>query len=189
MRFRTFIALDVEPFTCDRLAGLQKQLVPISGAVRWVEPYNFHLTLIFMGEVDARDTLQVCRVVEQVATPFAPFQYTLAGLSAFPNPRRPRTLIAKVENGADEIKALHAALQPALLELGDCRREERVYTPHVTLGRVGRDGDPEALAAALTKFGAWRGGHSQVREVKVLSSAHSSDGPEYAVLGRARLTG
>src|SRR5437764_15299065 len=96
-RLRTFIAVDVSPFTRDRLAGLQETLAAASGTrVKWVEPENLHVTLLFLGEVDEREVPAVCRAVEAVARPTAAFPMTVAGLSAFPTVRRPRTLIVPV---------------------------------------------------------------------------------------------
>ena len=83
--------------------------------------------------------------------------------------------------------ALHEALEPPLLELGCYRREERQYTPHLTLGRLRRDPDPEPFAAALAKQARWRGGTAAVTELLVLSSELRSKGPEYTVLGRGKL--
>jgi 2'-5' RNA ligase len=88
-----------------------------------------------------------------------------------------------------EMRALHDALEAPLLELGCYRREERAYTPHLTLGRVKGQAAAEPLAAAVKQFERWQGGQTQVREVQVLSSELRPDGPEYMVLSRAPLRG
>ncbi|MBX7102523.1 MAG: RNA 2',3'-cyclic phosphodiesterase [Gemmataceae bacterium] len=183
-----FVAIDVAPFTRDRLRGLQDQFGPRTQGVRWVDPANFHCTLVFLGETVDRDVVKVCRAVEQVARARPPFSFTLTGVGAFPTPRRPRTLIARVGEGAEELTALHGQLETALEDLGLYQREERAFTPHVTLGRVQGEPDPE-LIPALVKFAAWEGGETKVREIRVMSSELRPDGPEYAVLGRARLAG
>lgn len=188
-RYRTFIAVDVEPFTRDRMCGVQEQLARVVRGVKWVEPGNMHLTLLFLGEIDARDVPRVCKAVERVCNATVPFSFSVAGVGAFPHLRRPRVLIARVDDGVEQLKALHAALEPAIEELGAYRREERAFTPHVTLGRVQRDPDGEELSAALAKFAAWQGGATEVREVRVLSSELTPDGPMYATLARARLRG
>ena len=189
-RLRTFIAVDVSPFTRDRLVGLRDNLAAAAGTgVKWVEPDNLHVTLLFLGEVDEREVIGICRAVEAVARPAPAFSMTVAGVSAFPTVRRPRTLIVPVTEGAAELVALHDALEGPLLELGCYRREERGYVPHLTLGRVQRDARAEALSAAVAKFGGWQGGQTQVREVLVLSSQLRREGPEYTVLSRAKLRG
>src|SRR5687768_10127976 len=101
-RLRTFIAVAPDPFTHDRLVGLQQRLAETGVPVKWVEPDNLHVTLLFLGEVDAREVPAVCQAVAQVGRGTAPFPMTLAGTGAFPTPRRPRTLIVRVTEGAEE---------------------------------------------------------------------------------------
>jgi 2'-5' RNA ligase len=83
--------------------------------------------------------------------------------------------------------ALHDVLEPPLLKLGCYRRENRQYTPHITLGRVRSDQANDGLAAALLRVAAWRGNDTEVHEVQVLSSQLTPQGPVYTVLSRARL--
>ena len=188
-RLRTFIAVDVAPFTRDRLKGLQSQLAAIGGSVRWVEPGNLHVTLLFIGEVDPRETPKICQAVADAVKSIASFEFNVAGLGAFPTPRRPRILIAKIDQGADGLKQLHEAIEPGIMDLGGYRREERPFTPHVTLGRISRDADADSLAGAIAKFEVWTGGQTRVREVRVMASQLRSEGPEYSVLSRAKLLG
>jgi 2'-5' RNA ligase len=187
-RLRTFIAVPVDRFTHDRLVGLQKRLANTGVPVKWVEPENMHITLLFLGEVDARETPAVCSAVEQACRSIRPFGLTLAGAGAFPTPRRPRTLIVHVTEGGPEMVALHDAVETPLLELGCYRREERTYKPHLTLGRVKKEA-AEPLAAAVKQFEAWQGGQSHVDEVLVMCSELRHEGPEYTVLSRAKLRG
>ena len=75
-----------------------------------------------------------------------------------------------------------------MLELGCYRREERQYTPHVTLGRVKSDSPADALAAVLAKKANWNAGSEvEVQEVLVMSSQLTRKGPEYTVLSRGKL--
>src|SRR3954447_12268672 len=135
-RLRTFVAVGLDTLTHDRLLGLHERLAAAGVPVKWVEPDNLHITLLFLGEVDARETPAVCAAVESACRRVAPFAMTLAGTGAFPTPRRPRTLIVHVTEGAAELVTLHDAVEAPLLELGCYRREERTYKPHLTLGRV-----------------------------------------------------
>lgn len=188
-RIRTFIALDVERFTRDRLAGLQERLAAEGAAAKWVEPENLHLTLLFLGEVDMREIPNVCREVERAAAECRPFAMTLAGTGAFPSPRHPRILIVHVTEGADEIIELHDKIESRLLELGSYRREDRPFKPHLTIGRVRGKQEGDGMSAAIRKFESWEGGQSQVGEVLVMGSELRSEGPKYIVLGRAPLLG
>ena len=117
----------------------------------------------------------------------AAFALEVTGLGSFGPPRRPRTVWVGIGEGEAELVALHSALEAALLELGCYRREDRQYTPHITLGRVKKEEVNDDLAAALTKHAKWVGGETEVHEVQVLSSELNAQGPIYTVLSRAKL--
>jgi 2'-5' RNA ligase len=186
-RVRTFIAVGLDKGVRDRTVALQEALAATGAEVKWVEPENLHVTLLFLGEVDDRDLPDVCRVVAEVAGQLAPFPMSVQGAGCFGNPRRPRTLWVGVGEGTQELVALHDALEPPLLALGCYRREDRQYTPHLTLGRAKGDRPNDGLAAALAKHAGWRCGEQPVREVLVMGSELTPKGPVYTVMGRGKL--
>jgi 2'-5' RNA ligase len=185
-RLRTFIAAPLGKQIRDRCAALQEGFANSGVSAKWVEHENLHVSLLFLGEVDDRDVPRLCREVAAVCAEQPAFAMTVEGVGCFPNPRRPRVFWAGVSDGTDELVALHDALEPPLLALGCYRREERQYTPHVTLGRSRSDGG-EGVAAALARAHDWHGGTVEVREIHVLSSQLTPQGPIYAVLSRAKL--
>ncbi len=188
-RLRTFIAVDTNKPIRDRCVLLQESLARTSPDVKWVEPENLHVTLLFLGEVEDRDVPALCRAVSEVCSRHAGFRMSVEGVGCFPNPRRPRTLWVGVGAGNAELIALHDALEPPLLALGCYRREERQYTPHITLGRVRGERSAGTLATALAQKARWQAGETLVREVRVLSSQLTPKGPVYATLSRGKLAG
>lgn len=186
-RIRTFVAVDLAAGVKDRLIALQEQLGRAGSGVKWTRPENLHLTLLFLGEVGELEVVSICRVVQQRARKHAPFSLEVAGLGAFPNARRPKILWAGIADGVTELRAVHADLEEGLLELGCYRREEREYTPHLTLGRLSHDDRAEEWAQALAKQADWTGGTTQVAEILVMASEMRKSGPEYSVLGRGSL--
>jgi 2'-5' RNA ligase len=186
-RIRTFIAVPLDKPIRDRIVALQDDLSRIAPEVKWVEPENLHVTLLFLGEVDEREIHTVCGIVAKVCAALPSFPMTVEKAGCFGNARRPRTLWVGVGTGLTEICALHDALEPPLMELGCYRREDREYTPHITLGRVRTDQPNDDLAKLLGRRAAWQGGQLTVREVHVMSSEMSRGGPMYTVLSRARL--
>jgi 2'-5' RNA ligase len=186
-RIRTFIAIDPGKAIHDRIIALQETLARTGAQVKWVEPENLHLTLLFLGEVDERDVSPVCQAVAEAAAKQTTFAMTVETSGCFPNPRRPRVLWVGVSTGSQEVCALHDAVEDPLLTLGCYRREDRKYTPHITLGRIRTDPGTDQLAPALAKHASWKGGDTMVHEVHVMSSELSSEGPVYTVLSRAKL--
>jgi 2'-5' RNA ligase len=188
-RVRTFLAIEVDAAVRQAAAGLQRDLAKSGAAVKWVEPANLHVTLQFLGEVDDRELMTVCRAVAGATADIAPFAARFAGLGAFPNLRRPKTVWAAVSDGAAELRALFAALDGPLIETGCYRPEERPFAPHLTLGRVNADDDGQRIAAAIPGLQAWSAGPTAVAEVVVFGSELRRTGPEYTPLGRAALGG
>ena len=87
------------------------------------------------------------------------------------------------------MRAIHAALEPPLMELGCYRREERAYTPHLTLGRLNREDSAGTWGPIITKHADWQGGDTTVDEVLVMSSELNRGGPVYSIMARAPLAG
>jgi 2'-5' RNA ligase len=187
-RVRTFLGIDLGEEIRDRLVSLQADLGTIASDVKWVEPDNLHLTLLFLGEVEQREVLDICRAGQNAVAELPVFTMSIEGAGCFPNSRRPRTLWVGVGEGSEEVCAVHDAIEAPLLEMGSYRRETRAYVPHVTLGRVKGDRPNDELAKALTKNQTWSAGDVLVREVQVMSSELTRDGPIYTVLGRAKLS-
>lgn len=186
-RTRIFIAIEIDRAIRDQLVTLQETLSRSAEDVNWVEPENLHVTLHFLGEVDNRTLPAVCKVVAEGCAGLAAFPMSIEAVGCFPNPRRPRIVWAGVGTGAQEVGALHDALEPPLLDLGCYRKEARKYTPHITLGRVKSDSPTDKLATALAKRAEWQGGQQLVREVLVMGSELTPDGPVYTVVGRGKL--
>ncbi len=188
-RSRIFIGVDIGEEILDNAADLQARLARTGADVKWVTPASMHITLLFLGETDNRDLLTVCRVVQDVASREPPFTLRVSGVGAFPNNRHPKILWAGITDGADALRRLYDDLETKLLDLGCYRKEERGYTPHLTLGRAKAERDGHVLVPELVKHLAWDGGRTVVEEVVVYSSELERDGPVYTVLGRGELSG
>lgn len=188
-RVRSFIAVETGAEVRKKAVALQQQLARTAAGVKWVAPEGMHVTLLFLGELDDRDIVPVCRAVREAAGREPPFALRVSGVGGFPTPRRPKVVWGGITDGAEPLRRLYAAIEAKVLDLGIYHKEERSYTPHLTLGRVKGEADGNALAAELPKLLAWDGGRARVEEVLVFSSELRHDGPEYVVLGRAALGG
>jgi 2'-5' RNA ligase len=185
-RIRTFIAVDLGKAIRDRMVALQKTLAQTGVEVKWVEPENLHVTLLFLGEVEDRQIPAVCQLVSEHTLTHPSFPMRVEKVGCFPNPRRPRIVWAGVGAGAQPLVLVHDGLETPLTQLG-YRREERRYTPHITLGRVKSERNTQALSAELFRHAGWKGGDKKVDEILVMSSELTPRGPLYTVLCRAAL--
>jgi len=186
---RTFVAVEINTAVREQTEQLIKRLQTAPVDVKWVEPRNLHLTLKFLGDVAAEETVRVCHAVARTAEQVAPFELELCGAGAFPNAQRPRTLWLGTGSGRELLETLHQRLESALRKLG-FRRESRRFHAHLTLGRV-RHGGPRTaeLGELLRQYADYAAGRTTIRELVTFSSQLGRAGPTYEVLGRASLDG
>ena len=170
-----------------RAVTLQQTLAQTGASVKWVEEENLHLTLLFLGEIDERDVVDVCRAVQEQAKNHAPFEVGAQGLGCFPNLRRPKVVWVGFEEGQEELQRLHDDLEEALLQIGCYRREDRKYTPHLTLGRIKDNHAVDDLISEINQRSGWKAGSCTIKEIVVFSSELSSKGPIYTPLSRTKL--
>lgn len=148
-RLRLFVAADLPP---DLLADLDATLEslrsrPEVASARWTVPANQHVTLKFLGWVDAGTVDTVADALAAVASSHEPAVITVTGLGAFPSERRARVLWAGLDDPAGLLTALASDLDPALAPLG-FEPETRAFTPHLTLARFK---PPASIAGVLSE--------------------------------------
>jgi 2'-5' RNA ligase len=126
--------------------ALRKALDNAGWRCAWVPPANLHVTLRFLGDVDAGVTPALSAALARVARAHAPLKLCPRGLLALPSPEAPRVLALDFAEGADALSALARAVDDACFELG-FPRDPRPFRPHLTLCRVKQPGGAlEALA-------------------------------------------
>jgi 2'-5' RNA ligase len=181
---RAFVAVLLPDDVRGRLAAAADGLRGRTREVAWVRPDNLHLTLRFLGEVDPM-TLEHAREAMMVAaTATAPFTATLGALGGFPSGRPPRVVWAGVTEGSEGLRALHAALESALVVRG-IPGEGRAFHPHVTLGRARSPRGASGLTGALGE--GFRFGEFRVATLHLMGSQLSPEGSRYSVLAEAPL--
>ena len=189
-RLRAFIAVDLPPAAREAVEGVTRRLRAGAGdGVRWVRPEGVHLTLKFLGDVDAGSVPSISQALGRAAASAAPFDLFLDGVGAFPNARRPRVVWVGLGGGLEPLAGLQQSIEEELEALGFAG-ERRAFIPHLTLGRV-RDGisttQGRALSEALGGVGVQPGVKLPVREVSLIKSDLRPSGAVYTRLHAAKL--
>ncbi len=188
---RTFIAIELDDATRRALGSVQSKLKRERAAqhVRWVAPDSIHITLKFLGDVDAEQMPALQRAVSDACTGTPPLTLTLAGVGAFPNTRRPNVVWVGASGQVDVITQLAKKIEEACTALGFAR-EERPFSPHLTLGRVKRDaspGDRQAVGEMVEKAQVSTVGEVHVTRVSVMKSELRPTGSVYTRLHEIEL--
>ena len=136
---RSFIAIPVPEFGIHALEEAVGMLEPEIGRyVRWVRPEGIHLTLKFMGEIPIATVEKVLKSLPETVLESSPFSLAIKGFGVFPNPRRPRVLWAGLDGDLETLSKLQLVVDDTVGMLG-LPKEQRTFSPHLTLGRVRRD--------------------------------------------------
>ncbi len=101
---------------------------------RFESPEKFHITLAFLGWVDAEQVEPIADVMRTAAAQTSPFTMTLDRIGAFPHERRPRIVWIGSHDQGEPFRTLAQAMQTGYGELGF--RFEKAPVAHVTLARI-----------------------------------------------------
>jgi 2'-5' RNA ligase len=175
---RTFIAVELDPTLQEAAARLQERLRADGAQLRWVRPHNLHFTLRFLGEIPAAQLARACVAVRESAAAVSPFAVELGGLGAFPNFERPQVVWIGSLRGGEDLERLAAVLNAALGRQG-FPGDARAFRPHLTLGRARDDRRWGDLVRALQLHRDEALGRQDVRQVAVMESRLTPDGPIY----------
>jgi len=142
---------------------------------RWIDPENYHLTLRFIGDIDASTAHEIASLLHRVSR--QPFELRLDGLSSFGG-HKPRALVATIAPSPSlmELQAEHERLMQRV----GLEPEGRKYTPHVTLARL-RDTSSRQVADYLAARGYFQPLLFRVERFVLYSSRASVGGGPYVV--------
>lgn len=187
---RAFVAACLPQNLLEGLARLQRQLEERvrlrPNPVRWTPPGQIHLTLRFLGNIQANEVEGLATVLRQATTGFNPMQLSVGTLGCFPSWRRPSVIWVGLHGELEPLLELQARVERDTQPFGS-HSETRAFHPHLTLGRVrpqspgaGRIG--EALSEAAVALGAW-----QLEEIALIRSQLTPRGSVYTPLAKFKL--
>ena len=182
---RTFLAIDLPNTQYKILEEHLDRWKTAKADVRWIYPSNMHLTLKFLGEIQESSTENVIAVCKEVCCLHRGFSLSLNGTGIFPNLRRPRVLWIGIGGETDFLCKLQNSIETALEKKG-FPREDRVFTPHLTVGRVRSSRKLPRLLEVFAKDEIVTKPFT-VEEVIAYKSRLTPRGPLYSPLARCPL--
>ena len=188
--WRLFIAIVLPEGVKDEVEKAQGELRRglAEPGVRWTKRTQFHLTLKFLGDVEAQRLAALTGALQRACREFPALQLRAERVGFFPDPRHPRVIWAGVQDAAGVLPRLQAAIESAVGDFTS-QEPEGKFTGHVTLGRCRAIKPPQAgilsrLAGGMGQrfFGEWTADH-----VELIRSELLSGGAHYTTLAAVPL--
>ncbi len=177
---RAFIAIDLPEPIHAALSRHQAAFRAACPDARWTRPEGIHLTLKFLGEISETQAKQVTDALA-VLSNFSTFSVQAKGFGFFPDPRRPRVFWAGLE-APPALAELADRVEAAMERLG-FPREQRSFTPHLTLARF-KVPRPQPALQGMLPHDPPDLGHFEVSEFFLFESKLSPHGAEYRKVAR-----
>ena len=192
---RIFVGIDIDPEVRTRISRFLDGIQGFASEARWVRPESLHVTLKFIGEQKPEQVDAITERLRRVTA--VAFEIRLEGYGFFPTAKAPRVFWIGIHAGP-QLAQLAENVDLVLAELG-IPREDRAYSPHLTLARAGggrKSGSPKwrkgdgpndtfaVLQKRLAAMSAIEFGVITAREFILYQSQLSPAGSKYTKLQR-----
>lgn len=176
---RLFVALDFPDEARQALRDLMDQLRRESHGARWVRPEGMHVTLMFLGETDAKNLAAIRGALAEIHSA-TPVEMHFRGLGFFPNERRPRVLWCGIE-ASPNLAELTTCVEGRLEPLG-FPRETRDFVPHLTVARFPSPDGHQNLVRAAKELKEYDFGTTRESQMYLYQSVLHPSGAKYTRL-------
>src|SRR5271163_363375 len=193
---RLFIALDIDDAVRERISRFIDGVSGFAPDARWMKPESLHVTLKFIGEQPDSTVEQMSQTLSTVTADAMEIRFR--GYGFFPTAKTARVFWVGIE-ARPELSSLAAIVDEKTATLG-IPKEDRVFSPHLTLARGGggsgsprwRKGDGpnrsfQRLQEKLDALSAPEFGTMTAREFFLYQSQLSPKGSTYTKLARFAL--
>jgi RNA 2',3'-cyclic 3'-phosphodiesterase len=190
---RIFVGFDLNVEIRARVEHFVEDVQGFAPEARWARPESLHVTLKFIGEQTQEKVEAISERLRRVES--RAFEIRYAGYGFFPTAKAPRVFWIGIQGGP-QLAEIAATIEVATAELG-IPREDRPYSPHLTLARPGgKSGSPKwykgdganstfaLLGKRLTALGELDFGKMTVEEFILYQSQLSPKGSKYTRLQR-----
>jgi len=130
---RVFVGLDIDDEIRGRMEEFIREVRGLAPDVRWVTPESLHVTLKFVGEKPDGVVKEIEKTLGSIAA--EAFEVSFRGCGFFPTAKAARVFWVGIETDA-RLAQLADKVEEKLAGIG-IPKEERAFSPHLTLARGG----------------------------------------------------
>ncbi len=176
--FRGFIAIEIN--ATSSILEFEKEIKKTGADIKLVEPQNIHITLKFLGDVEETLIDEIERIMKNAVKEIKPFTMKLNETGVFPNNNYVRVIWIGIKE-AQIIETIVKTIDEHLSELG-FKKENRGFSPHLTIGRVKSAKNKQILLEVIEKYKDVEFSIQEVKSIKLMKSDLTSAGPIYTTI-------
>lgn len=184
-RLRCFIAIEMPETVKSVLSEIEEGLKKSKADVKWVKPDNIHLTLKFLGNIKEENTEKIIKIMGKTCSHYNPFNLEIKGVGMFPYIKSPRVLWVGIESN-DVLKTLQEEIDNGMASIG-FEREDKKFTPHLTLGRFRSSTGKEGLMEIIKLHEKDSFGIINVKSISLIRSDLNPEGARYSKIAEVSL--
>jgi 2'-5' RNA ligase len=189
-RYRLFVAIELPDSVKLAIKKTQNELRAALPAksIRWTRPEQFHLTMRFLGSVEALQVDRLNEALRGACSGSGELQLHARKIGVFPGVRRPRVVWAGVDDRDGRLLLLQRSIEGATASFTKEPPQE-TFTGHITLARcreINRS-DASKLAMLVEKMAGRSFGEWTAASVEVIRSQPTSQGSRYTTLAGVNL--
>ena len=148
---RAFICIELPDDIKEKLGRLQADLKALGQSVRWTRTDGIHLTLKFLGDIEQEVVPNIVEQISEAAQQISPFEIQVKDVGAFPNFKKPRVFWIGIDEQSGALAHIQTAIESNLASLG-FEKEQRRFSPHLTIGRVKTSEGLNSISSALEQM-------------------------------------
>jgi len=148
--------------------------------LKWVNPKNWHVTLIFLGNTSVTAIPQLQTLIEHSFADIQAFRTNLRGMGVFPNSNSPKVLWLGIENLVALVPAQISLVE--LLKQNGFPLDNKPLKPHLTLARIKNSANRMAIDALIDRYQNFDFGSVIISTIVLYESISTAEGPIYKPL-------
>ncbi len=181
-----FISIDIGPLKT--LIDLENELEIFAEHLKFVDPQNIHLTLLFLGDTDIAQISLIEEVMQESVRGIEPFLVNLKGVGVFPDSSYIRVIWVGLNVIDAEKNILETISQKIRNDLPiHNSNKNQIFKPHITIARVKKLRNKTALLKTIGKYTSYDFGSKKIDSINLKKSELTSQGPIYETLATIQI--
>ncbi len=179
MSDRLFVAIGFDEVLSQKLEKeVKKVKINLDKAeigYKWVPAENYHVTIAFLGNMNADQKTEITEKLNSIQDQIEPFELLISGVDAFSSEREARLIYCGVQNK----KILRQLVDQTREVLGLDSDEE--YSPHLSIARLRNNANVKDIISPVRRKDFFK---VRVTEMRLYKSFLNGAYPVYKILER-----